>query len=318
MLDFILGLYIAALAVRGWLRGFVRELMDLIGLVVGAIVAFRLSEPFGGFLTDRFGVSPEWGRIGAGIALFLLFGVSMSILAHFFSKIARLPGLTLANRLLGSLVAGAWGVVLVLVVVTVVGVLPFPRAVHQAIAESTVAQAVAGPSALPRRLLEPLVGDRTMTALATIQELTGGRRIVPAEGERVETRPVEREEIVVERDRVDFIADRINADRLAAGVDPLARSDALDTLAEQRAVAMYRQGFVARRRDERVLEDTRQTPLRLDVAAEMAALAATDRAAQAAIAQADDTALAGRAFDRVGVAVVSGPLGTLVVEVYGG
>jgi uncharacterized membrane protein required for colicin V production len=318
MLDFILGLYIAGLAVRGWLRGFVRELMDLIGLIIGAIVAFRLSEPFGGFLTDRFGVSPEWGRIGAGIVLFVLFGVAMTIVAHFLSKVANLPGLTLANRLLGTLVAAAWGVVLVLVVVTVVGVLPFPQAVQRTIDDSAVAQAIAGPTALPRRLLEPLVGDRTMTALATIQELTGGRRIVPAEGERIETRPVDRDEIVIERGRVAFIADRINADRLNAGVDPLARSQALDSLAEERAVAMYRQGFVARRRNERVLEQTRETPLRLDIAAEMAALAASDRAAQAAIAQAEGTALAGRDFDRVGVAVVSGPLGTMVVEVFGG
>ena len=147
MLDFILGLYIAALAVRGWLRGFVRELMDLIGLIVGAVVAFRLSEPFGGFLTDRFGVSPEWGRIGAGIVLFVLFGVSMTIIAHFLSKVARLPGLTLANRLLGCLVAGAWGVVLVLVVVTIVSVLPFPSP-HRAIDESAVARTIA-PAALP-------------------------------------------------------------------------------------------------------------------------------------------------------------------------
>ena len=303
---------------RGWLRGFVRELMDLIGLIVGAVVAFRLSEPFGGFLTDRFGVSPEWGRIGAGIVLFVLFGVSMTIIAHFLSKVARLPGLTLANRLLGCLVAGAWGVVLVLVVVTIVSVLPFPQSVHRAIDESAVARTIAGPAALPRRLLASLVGDRTMTALATIQDLSGGRRIVPAEGERIDTRPVDRTEIVVERDRLDFIADKINADRTAAGVDPLARSQALDALAEDRAVSMYREGFVARQRDDRVLEQTRQTPLRLEVAAEMAALAASDRAAQAAIAQADGTALKGKDFDRIGVAVVSGPLGILVVEVFGG
>ena len=32
MIDFLLGLYLAGLAVRGWLRGFVKELLDLIGL----------------------------------------------------------------------------------------------------------------------------------------------------------------------------------------------------------------------------------------------------------------------------------------------
>src|SRR5665811_1779639 len=105
MLDFLLGIGLAALAVRGWLRGFVRELLDLVGLVVGAAIAFRLSGPMGGFLSDRFGASPEWGRIGAGIALFILFGASMTVLAHFLSKVTRLPGLTLINRVLGAGVA---------------------------------------------------------------------------------------------------------------------------------------------------------------------------------------------------------------------
>ena len=30
MLDFILGLFLAALAVRGWMRGFMREILDLV------------------------------------------------------------------------------------------------------------------------------------------------------------------------------------------------------------------------------------------------------------------------------------------------
>ena len=35
MVDFVLGLFIAGLLVRGWLRGFVRETLDLVALVIG-------------------------------------------------------------------------------------------------------------------------------------------------------------------------------------------------------------------------------------------------------------------------------------------
>ena len=66
MLDFILGLFLAALLVRGWTRGFVREILDLIGLVVGLWIAFKLNAPFGDFLTQNFGVTSEVARIGAG------------------------------------------------------------------------------------------------------------------------------------------------------------------------------------------------------------------------------------------------------------
>lgn len=317
MLDFILGIYLAGLAVRGWLRGFVRELMDLVGLVVGAAVAFRLSKPFGGFLSDRFGVSPEWGRIGAGIALFLLFGAALTVLAHFLSKVTRLPGLTLANRLLGAAVAAAWGALIVLVAVSILGVLPVPDTVDQAVEGSTVARTLAAPDGLPRRLVDPVVGDRAVEALAAIERLTGGRRIVPAEGERIETEPVEDGQLMLDEAATAFVVDRINADRLDAEVEPLAPSEALEELAAERAFAMYAGGYVERRTDDEVLAVTTRTNLRLQASAEMVALASSERAAQAAIAEAEDTALADARFDRVGVAAVDGPLGVLVVEVYG-
>jgi uncharacterized membrane protein required for colicin V production len=316
MLDFILGVYLAGLAVRGWLRGFVRELMDLVGLVVGAAVAFRLSGPFGGFLSDRFGASPEWGRIGAGMALFLLFGAGLTVLAHFLSKATRLPGLTLANRLLGAGVAAAWGALLVLVVVSILGVLPIPDSVDDAVEGSTVARTLAAPDGLPRRLVDPVVGDRAVDALATIERLSGGRRIVPAEGQRIDTQPVV-EAMEVDEDATAFVSDRVNADRLEAEVEPLAWSDALAGLAAERALIMYAEGYVERRAAEHVLAASAETNLRLQEAAEMAALASTERAAQAAIAEADDTALADPRFDRFGAAAVHGPLGVLVVEVYG-
>ncbi|HLU31237.1 MAG TPA: CvpA family protein [Acidimicrobiia bacterium] len=317
MLDFVLGLYIAGLAVRGWLRGFVRELMDLVGLVVGAAVAFRLSGPFGGFLTDRFGVSPEWGRIGAGIVLFILFGVTLSVAAHFLSRVANLPGLSLTNRVLGAGTAGAWGVVLVLVGVVLLTVLPVPQSWDRAIEDSAVAQAIAGPDAFPRRLAEPIVGDRAVSALAAIERAVGDRRVVPDAGERVETEPVGEESLTVDEGGLEFVRERVNRDRTQSGADLLAWSDALGGLAEDRARHLYREGYVERRPDADVLAATRQTSLRLRAASEMVALASSPRAAHAGIVDADDTSLSGDGFTRFGAAVMDGPLGSLVVEIYG-
>lgn len=315
MLDFLLGIALAALAVRGWLRGFVRELLDLVGLVVGAAIAFRMSGPLGGFLSDRFGVTPEWGRIGAGIVLFLLFGLTMSVLAHFLSKVARLPGLTLINRLLGSAVAAGWGVVLLFVAVMIVEVLPVPESFDEAVSESVVVEALVGPDAFPRRLISPVVGDAAVSALATIERIADGRRIVPSEGETVQTEPVGPDEF--ESASTGFVASRVNDDRLDAGVDPLTWSDALAEVAVARALELYEIGQVSRRKPGDVLAATRSAGLRLERAGEMVALASSERAAHAGIAEAGDTVLTESGFNRFGAAVVVGPLGTLVVEVYG-
>lgn len=316
MLDFLLGIYLAGLAVRGWVRGFIRELMDLAGLVIGALVAFRLSAPFGGFLTDRFGVSPEWGRIGAGIALFLLFGTTLTVVAHYLSKAARLPGLTLVNRLLGAGVAAAWGMLLVLVFVTVADALPLGESASRAMAESTVVEFVAGPDSLPRRMVAPLTGD-AVAAVGIIRRLVGAERVVPSEGERIDLTEVDPDRVRAIPASGASILELINGDRLAAGVDPVAWSDGLSRLAHDRAVAMYREGHVERRVPGEVLADTRGVGLLLTSAAEMVALASTERAAHAGILEASDSAVTDDGFDRVGVAVVRGPIGVLVVEVYG-
>ena len=109
MIDFVLGLTLAGLALRGWFRGFAREAMDLVGVVVGLLLAFRLGAPLGDELVDRFGIAPEAGRIIAAVVIFLLVGAASAVGAHFLSKALTLPGLSLGNRILGVGVAVATG-----------------------------------------------------------------------------------------------------------------------------------------------------------------------------------------------------------------
>lgn len=211
----------------------------------------------------------------------------------------------------------AWGVLLLLVAVTILDAIHPPAAVKRTVDDSVVVQAVAGPDSLPRRLLTPLISDRATAMLAEIERLSGGRRIVPAQGETIETEEVASGRIRSDTDSVSFVADRLNADRLEAGVDPLTWSDGLAEMARERAEDMYMSGFVARRTNAVVAADASQRGMFLQAAAEMVALASSDRAAEAGIAEAPDSAVSDSRFDRVGVAVLDGPLGVLVVEVFG-
>src|SRR5919106_1528090 len=156
MIDFVLGLVLAGMLVRGWLRGFVREALDLVGLIVGLWLAFRLSAPLGDFLTDSFGVGPEAARIGGGILLFVLFGALLSVAAHYLSKVMNLPGLSLVNRVGGAAVAVGWGILIVLILVSLIEVLPISTEWRDDIGESNVVQLIAGEDALPRRFVESL------------------------------------------------------------------------------------------------------------------------------------------------------------------
>lgn len=318
MIDFVLGLALAGMLVRGWLRGFVREALDLVGLIVGLWLAFRLSAPLGDFLTESFGVSPEAGRIGGGILLFVLFGALLSVAAHYLSKVMNLPGLSLVNRVGGAAVAVGWGIVIVLILVSLVEVLPISPEWRDDIEESNVIQLIAGEDALPRRLFETVAGDNVMTAIATLRGLFGSPRAVPVEDETLDIPRAQSDEIRQVRPEAERLLELINEDRVSVGSRAVPAVDALIQLAEAHAESQYTDGRLRRMQNCRArLADRFYQVLRCDNGV---ALAGTAVGAYQGVFETPE----GRAMieaadlDRAGIAVVEGPTGRLVVIVLAG
>jgi uncharacterized protein YkwD len=320
MVDFVLGLFIAGLLVRGWLRGFVRETLDLVALFIGLWIAFRLSGPLGEFLTDRFSVSPEVATIGAGVVLFLLFGVAMSIAAHYLSRVMSLPGLNLINRLGGAAVAALWGIAIILVVINLARVVP--GGWDARFEDSSVAQAIAGPDAAPQQVFETMAPDGVLGSLAAIQGLFGVNRIVPEGNEALAIPPAAPDEVRQVRDETAVVLEQVNEHRTGLGLSALGRSAGLDGIAESRAMGMYTSGRLSRDHPPggSVAGDVAAAGIRLAVVGENLALASSVRAAVDAMLG-SPTALsqfAIPAYDRTGVSVVDGPTGRLVLIVMGG
>lgn len=314
MLDFVLGLSFAALLVRGWVRGFVREILDLVGLVIGLWIAFKLSAPLGDFITGAFGTAPEVARIGAGILLFVLFGATMGVAAHYLSKVMRLPGLNMVNRVGGSAVAVAWGVALVLVIVNVVRVFPIPDSWEDELDESRVVQAIAGPGAFPQEVFERFAGDSVLSALATIQSLFGTSRVVPEPQEIVDMPVAGQDEIRQVRDEAEDVLSQLNELRAGVGVGALQPSVALTALAEARASDMYTSGELFR---SDCLDAAGDNGVRLVACVDVVALAGTALGAFEGMKELPSAreALVESASDRTGISVVEGPTGRLVVVV---
>jgi membrane protein required for colicin V production len=320
VIDFILGLFLAGLLVRGWLRGFVRESLDLVALVVGLWIALRLSGPFGEFITERFSVSPEVATIGAGITLFLLFGVAMSIAAHYLSKVMSMPGLNLINRLGGAAVAALWGIAIVLVIVNLARVVP--GGWDGRFEESSVAQAIAGPDAVPQKVFETVAPGGVLASLAVIQDVFGTSSVVPEGNDAVAIPPAGPDEVRQVRDETNRVLEMVNEHRTGLGLAALGRSTALDRVAESRAVEMYTAGRLSRDHPPgaSVATDVAEAGVRLVAVGENLALASSTRAAVTAMLR-SPTALsqfAVTAYDRSGISVVDGPTGRLVLIVLGG
>jgi uncharacterized protein YkwD len=319
MLDFALGILLAALLVRGWSRGAVKEVIGLAGLLLGTWFAFLLAPALGDLLARRFGMTPEVARIAAGVALFLLFGTALSVAGLMLGRVMRLPGLSAANRVGGAALAFAWGIALLCVVINVARVLPLPVGVGAAMDESVVVGAIAGPDALPQRVFHRVAGDTALLALQSIQSLFGTSRVVPGSDEVVPIPSARADEVRQVRSEADMVLEEINRTRAGEGLGALAPSDGLRGLAETRAAGSYQSGNLFRVTDC-VATARQEAGLGLEACTDVVALAGTSLGAlDGILADSEGRApLTNPGFDRTGVAVVDGPTGRILVVVLGG
>ncbi len=320
MLDLILGLILVALVVRGWMRGLAREALGLVVVVAGTVVAFRSSGPVGPWVERITGTSADTSRVVAGVAVFALISIAAGVVSHLVHRgIQALPGLSTVNRIAGAALAAAGYVVVLTVVVSLLAVAPVPEAVADEVDGSAVASRITDPTGVPQHMLRLLTGDRVMQVVLELEDLAGVPRIVPAAGETMEIPPAEADELEARSGAADEVFEMLNRERVAAGVEPVSRSAALDAMAEERATAMYLSGEVERRTDG-LRDDLNDRGIPTVARAEVVALAATPASAHQGLhgQEAAGAELVGLDYVKVGVAAVEGPLGLMVVVILAG
>jgi uncharacterized protein YkwD len=322
MIDALLVALLLFLAVRGWYRGLVREALDLAGLIAGIVLAFRFGPWLGRVISSMGGFSPDTGRVVGGLVLLVATGIGAALLARAVEGRVRRPGINLIDRAGGAALAAAWGGFVLVVLLSLLVALPLPAAVGRNLDSSAITRFLTDPGGTPQAAFRGLSGDRVIQAILQLREAVGQRRVVVSDDEVV-TLPAAGEDEVRE-DGADAAAifDLLNRARLDAGADPLAWSDALAAVAAGHAREMYLEGYFSHRSPA-----TGTVGDRLAAAGAVYSLAGENLALAATPNQVHEGLMGSPGhrenilrpeFNRVGVAVVEGPLGLMAVEVFTG
>lgn len=322
MIDYVLFGFIGLFAVRGYVRGLVRELLDVAALIAGAVIGFRMAGILGPVVADISGLSPEVSRLAGGVIAFLGISVAAGIAAHFVNKtITVLPGLSTLNRLGGAGAGVAYGLILATLLLTLVKIAPAPEEVNQQMEESIVAGTLTAPDGPVQTAVGVVAGDRVMQTVIALEELLGERAFAIEEDAGVRLPPVGDGFLRPSTDAALEVYDELNRERISAGVAPLTWADELALLAQTTADEMYRSGELGAVAGVESLADRLAgAGIPTVVHAENRALAATPGGVHEAIVGSDlqrSNAL-DETFDRVGIGVVSGPFGLMTVEVFVG
>lgn len=137
--DIAILLILAGFLLKGLLRGLLRELCSLAGLVVGGYLAFTFHGPLAESLLQSFKWPAQLCVVATFLALFLATVIFFSLLGYLLSRFVKLLFLGGLNRVAGALFGLLQGTLLLIVVLYGLSVGPMPKALKSAMAASELA-----------------------------------------------------------------------------------------------------------------------------------------------------------------------------------
>jgi uncharacterized membrane protein required for colicin V production len=316
--DLVIGAVAAGLVVRGWLRGALREAIEVAVLIVGVAVVFRLSPVVGSIIAGMANLPYEVARIFAAVVLFLGLVVGGALVARLVSTAFRLvPGTTVANRLGGAVVGAGYAVLIVAVGTTLLSAAPMPQSVRDtvsgSIGDSVVGHRIVEPHGIVQNTVSSVSGERVFATVIALQEMVGSRLVagtlpipLPDIGESM---------LSSSEEAAQDVFDSMNRERIAEGLDPLGWSDELAVVAVDRADHVYRSRRLAL--DTNLAAALGAEGIPGTINSEMVVLAAsTDGVAEAFTgASAYRDTIIDKQFRRAGIGIIDGPFGLLAVQV---
>uniref|UniRef100_A0A831TWL0 CvpA family protein n=1 Tax=Geobacter metallireducens TaxID=28232 RepID=A0A831TWL0_GEOME len=144
LLDILLWLVLLGFAAKGFMKGFVREVCSLLGLVAGGWAAFTYYQTAGAVLGNLLHLPPRVASAAAFLCILLAIGLLFLLVGHLLTVILKIALLGGINRIGGVVFGLLQGALLLGIVFHLAGFPPVPQGVRSRIAASGTAQALGG------------------------------------------------------------------------------------------------------------------------------------------------------------------------------
>ncbi len=319
--DLVVAGLAGVLALRGWRRGFVREVVELVVLVLGTALVFRFSPVIGAVVSGMANVPDEVGRIVGGIVMFMALIVAGIMVSSVLSMSLKVvPGATTLNRVGGAIVGGGYAAVIVVLVTTLLWVTPMPQSVRDSfdtsVEDSIIGSQIVAPHGLVQATLSSVSGEQIFGAVIAVRDAVGDRL---AAGTLPIPLPQLNDDLLVpSQTAAQAVFDELNTHRIGAGLDPLTWSADLAVVAVVRSSRVYRSGMLGL--DGELKASLAAEGIPGTVYGEMVAIAATPEGLAEAFwsAAAYQALITDPSFRLAGVGVVEGPYGLIAVQVLSG
>jgi len=318
-LDISLYIFIGYFIVKGWKRGAIVQLYYLFSLLSAVALSFRYSAVIGNYISSWLNSNLQISEIFGGVIVF----VATITIASYLNNILvnRVKKNDIGSKLLGSLVSILVSNLVLTLIFTSSSTLPLPNLIKNSLNDSKLVSFYTNPDGAPQQTLEVLIGTDLLKVVSRINELTGKSTVVVDEEGCLELPAYKLSDLKSEKDIEIEFYNLIALERESQDIDALELNQNLSEVALNYAFEMYTNGFWCHQNPlngEKASDRVSSIGFPFKTVGENLAIASSIRSGHDSLMNSEShrNTILDNEYRRVGIGIVSGPLGLIIVQIF--
>tara|TARA_B110000914_G_scaffold96101_1_gene84433 strand:- start:2231 stop:3124 length:894 start_codon:yes stop_codon:yes gene_type:complete len=288
-------------------------------LLVAIFSSFRYSDQVGEYISNWLNSGRQLSELFAGVIIFVGIITISSLIQNIILSIKGKNDT--GSKLLGSLLSILLSNLILTFVFTIITLINTTPVVEDYLERSELVLFYTDADGTPQQALEVIIGNDLLKVVSRIKDLTGKSSVVVDEYGCLEIPKVSRSKLVSRSVESSEMFEIINIARINENVDPIEFSQSLSNIANSYAFLMYEEGFWCHKNPlngQQVGDRLSEVGQPYKTVAENLAISSTLVSGHESLMSSEThrNTILDRQFKRVGVGIVSGPLGLIIVQIF--
>ena len=312
-------IFIVFFVINGWKKGFLLQFFYLMVLLISISLSFRYSDQVGSYISSWFNSNIQLSEIFGGVLIFITVLTVSSFFQNFLANNKKQRDV--GNKILGGFVSLLVSNLILTLIFTITSIISVPQFFEDTIENSNLVSFYTDTSGTPQQALELITGTDLIKVVSRIKDLTGKSSVVVGEQGCIEIPKYSLSNLLNNNEQKDELYALLLTERSKQNLAPLELSEKLSDIALNYAYTMYQDGFWCHKnpKNGELVGDrlSKQGFPYIDIG-ENLALSSSVRSGHISLMNSEShkNTILDNEFKRVGIGIVSGPLGLIIVQIF--
>ena len=288
-------------------------------LLISISLSFRYSDQVGSYISSWFNSNIQLSEIFGGVLIFITVLTVSSFFQNFLANNKKQRDV--GNKILGGFVSLLVSNLILTLIFTITSIISVPQFFEDTIENSNLVSFYTDTSGTPQQALELITGTDLIKVVSRIKDLTGKSSVVVGEQGCIEIPKYSLSNLSNNNEQKDELYELLLTERSNQNLAPLELSEKLSNIALNYAYVMYQDGFWCHKnpKNGELVGDrlSKQGFPYIDIG-ENLALSSSVRSGHISLMNSEShkNTILDNEFKRVGIGIVSGPLGLIIVQIF--